>query len=54
VRRARGDTVLFGTVLFVVALAQRFETRRAPVGANMGAVALLIFVLVSVASLPRI
>jgi hypothetical protein len=45
------DTVLFATVLFVVALAQRFKTHAVRIGANLAAVGLLAFVLASVALL---
>jgi hypothetical protein len=48
------DTVLFATVLFVVALAQRFATRAVRIGANVVAVGLLVFTLGTVVILPRI
>jgi hypothetical protein len=48
------DTVLFASVLFLVAIAQRFETRPVRIGANVVAFAVLIFVLVSLVVLPRL
>jgi hypothetical protein len=47
-------TVLFATVLFLVAIAQRFTTRAVRIGANIAACVLLAYVLFSVAQLPRI
>ena len=47
------DTVLFATVLFFVAIAQRFTQRRIRFAANGVAIVLLIFTLASVAVLPR-
>lgn len=47
------DTVLFASVLFLVALAQRLKARVARVALNMVAFGLLIYVLTSVLSLPR-
>jgi hypothetical protein len=48
------DTVLFATVLFLVALAQRFKIRAARLATGGVAIAVLVFTLVSVTSLPRI
>jgi hypothetical protein len=48
------DTVLFASVLFLVALAQRLKVRIARVGLNVVAFGLLVFVLTSVLTLPRI
>ena len=48
------DTVLFATVLFLVAVAQRFRVRAARVAMNSVAAALLVYVLVSVSTLPRL
>jgi hypothetical protein len=48
------DTVLFATVLFLVAVAQRFRVRAARIAMNVIAVGLLAFVLASVATLPRL
>jgi len=48
------DTVLFASVLFLVALAQRLKVRVARVGLNVVAFGLLVFVLGSVLTLPRI
>jgi len=46
-------TVLFATVLFLIALSQRFRLRRVRVGILVVAAGMLIFVLVSIASYPR-
>jgi hypothetical protein len=48
------NAVLFATVLFLVALAQRQRARNARLAANVIAFALFVFVLVSVATLPRL
>ena len=48
------DTVLFASVLFLVALAQRLRARAARIGANVIAVGLLVFVLASVSTLERL
>jgi hypothetical protein len=48
------NAVLFAMVLFLVAMAQRFETHAVRIAANGVAGALLVFVLVSVAGLPRL
>jgi hypothetical protein len=48
------DTVLFATVLFLVALAQRFRIRGARLAAGAVAIGVLIFALQSVSSLPRL
>jgi hypothetical protein len=47
------DTVLFASVLFLVALAQRQKVRAARWGANAVAIALLLVVLESVLTLRR-
>jgi hypothetical protein len=48
------DTVLFASVLFLVAVAQRFKDRAVRIGANAIAVAVLVYVLTAVVTLPRI
>ena len=48
------DTVLFASVLFLIAVAQRFKVRGARIGANAVALALLGFTLVMLFALPRI
>lgn len=48
------DTVLFATVLFLIAVAQRFTIRNVRFAANALAIALLVFTLVNVLALPRI
>jgi hypothetical protein len=48
------DTVLFAAVLFLVAVAQRFKAIRARIALGVVACGLLIFVLISVAQLPRL
>jgi hypothetical protein len=48
------DTVLFAAVLFLVALAQRLKGREARIGLNTVAFGVLVYTVVSVASLPRI
>jgi len=48
------QTVLFASVLFVVAVAQRFRLRGARVGANVVALTLLAYTVFGVGSLPRI
>ena len=47
------DTVLFASVLFLVAMAQRQRSHGARVAANVIAIALLMFVMYSVIILPR-
>ena len=47
------DTVLFATVLFLIAVAQRFRERRIRIGANALALSLLAYSLISVVILPR-
>jgi hypothetical protein len=47
------DTVLFATVLFLIAVAQRFRERRIRIGANALALSLLSYSLISVVILPR-
>jgi hypothetical protein len=48
------NAVLFAMVLFLVAMAQRFETHAVRIAANAVAGTLLGFVIVSVAGLPRL
>jgi hypothetical protein len=48
------DTVLFASVLFLIAIAQRQRGRGARLAANGIAIALLIFTMVSVITLPRL
>ena len=48
------NTVLFASVLFLVALAQRQKARGARLAANGIAVGLLLYTIVSVVSLPRL
>jgi hypothetical protein len=48
------DTVLFASVLFLVAVAQRFKAMRARVALGVVALGLLTFVVVSVVELPRL
>ena len=48
------QTVLFASVLFLVAIAQRFRLRGVRIGANALALALLIYTVYGVGSLPRI
>jgi hypothetical protein len=48
------DTVLFATVLFLVALAQRFKIRAARLASGAVAIGVLVFTLESVTSLPRL
>ncbi len=48
------NTVLFASVLFLVALAQRQRARGARLAANCIAVGLLVFTMVSVVTLPRL
>jgi hypothetical protein len=48
------NAVLFASVLFLVALAQRQRSRSARVAANGIALTLFVFVTVSVATLPRL
>ena len=47
------DTVLFATVLFLIAVAQRFTVRGVRIGANALAIGLLVLTLVTVLDLPR-
>jgi hypothetical protein len=47
------DTVSFATVLFLIAVAQRFRERRIRIGANALALSLLAYSLISVIILPR-
>jgi hypothetical protein len=47
------DTVLFATVLFLIAVAQRFRERRIRIWANALALSLLTYSLISVVILPR-
>lgn len=48
------DTVLFATVLFLVAIGQRFTSHGARLSVNLLAAAVLVFALASVAGLPRL
>ncbi len=48
------DTVLLATVLFCVALAQRFTIRGVRIGANALALVLLIYTLSTLVTLPRV
>ena len=48
------DTVLFASVLFLVAVAQRFKAIRARIAIGVIAFSLLTFVIISVAQLPRL
>jgi hypothetical protein len=47
------DTVLFATVIFFVATGQRFTRRGVRLGANAIAIALLVYTLTTLATLPR-
>jgi len=47
-------TVLFAAVLFLVAVAQRFKIRNVRIGANVLALGLLVFAVLSVITLPRL
>jgi len=47
------DTVLFATVIFFVVMAQRFTHRGVRLGANTIAIALLVYVLTTLITLPR-
>ena len=47
------DTVLFASVLFLIAMAQRMKQRGTKLSLNIIAGALLVFVVISVAALPR-
>jgi hypothetical protein len=47
-------TVFFASVLFLVAIAQRFKIHRVRVGANALACVLLLYACISVATLPRL
>jgi hypothetical protein len=48
------NTGLLATVLFLVALAQRFDKRGLRVGVNAGAFLMLVSVIGSTATLPRL
>ncbi len=48
------DTVLFASVLFLVALAQRLKIREARIGLNTAAACLLVYLIVSLIVLPRL
>ena len=48
------ETVLFATVLFLVAIAQRFKFRGVRIAATAVAAALMVVALVGVISLPRL
>jgi hypothetical protein len=47
-------TVLFALVLFLIAVAQRFQTRGVRIGANAVAIGLLVYGLYVVSTLPRL
>ncbi|MGZ8570866.1 MAG: hypothetical protein ACXWW5_01410 [Actinomycetota bacterium] len=48
------DTVLFASVLFFVAIAQRFTVRGVRIGANALALVLLLYTLSTLVTLPRV
>ena len=48
------DTVLFASVLFFVAIAQRFTIRGVRIGANALALVLLLYTLSTLVTLPRV
>lgn len=48
------NTVLLATVLFLVAIAQRFDKRGLRIGVNAGAFLILVYVVGSTATLPRL
>ena len=48
------DTVLFASVLFLVAIAQRFKAHRARVAIGVIAIGVLTFVAISLIQLPRL
>ena len=48
------DTVLFASVLFLIAIGQRFKVVRARIGIGVVALGLLMFTIVSVLTLPRL
>ncbi len=48
------DSVLFASVLFFVAIAQRFTIRGVRIGANVLALVLLIYTLSTLVTLPRV
>ena len=48
------NTVLLATVLFLIAIAQRFPTHGFRIGVNAGAFLLLVYVVISTATLPRL
>ena len=48
------DTVLLASVLFCVALAQRFTVRGIRIGANALALVLLLYTLFTLVDLPRV
>ena len=47
-------TVLFASVLFLVAVGQRFKSHSARLGVNAVAALVLIYTVASVAGLPRV
>ncbi len=47
------DTVLFASVMFLVAIAQRFETQGVRIGANVLAIGLLAYTIYTLVDLPR-
>jgi hypothetical protein len=48
------DTVLFASILFLVAIAQRFKVRGARLSANALAIVLLFYTLIGMSSRPRL
>jgi hypothetical protein len=48
------QTVLFASVLFLVAIAQRFRLRGVRIGANALALAVLVYTIIGLETLPRI
>jgi hypothetical protein len=48
------DTVLFASVLFLVAIAQRFKAQRARIAIGVIAIGVLTFVAISLVQLPRL
>ena len=48
------DTVLFASILFVIAIAQRFKVRKVRISANVLAFVLLVYTLLGMSSRPRL
>jgi hypothetical protein len=48
------DTVLFASILFVIAIAQRFKVRGVRISANVLAFAMLVYTLLGMSSRPRL